>query len=104
MDIYVLSSIREGLPNVVLEAMALEVPVVATRVAGVPALIQDQVSGVIVEPGQTAELIRGLELLVTQPARRDALSQAARERVERHFSFAERMRKIARIYEEVLGN
>src|SRR5262249_18451947 len=51
MDVFVLSSLREGLPNVVLEAMALEVPVVATRIAGVPRVIRDQGDGVLVEPG-----------------------------------------------------
>src|SRR5947209_4680203 len=47
MDIFVLSSLREGLPNVVLEAMALEIPVLATRIAGVPRLIQDGSNGLL---------------------------------------------------------
>ena len=51
MDVFALSSLREGLPNVLLEAMALEVPVVATRVAGVPRLIHDGENGLLVEPG-----------------------------------------------------
>src|SRR5581483_11692001 len=49
MDVFALSSLREGLPNVLLEAMALEVPVVATRVAGVPRLVRDGRTGLLTE-------------------------------------------------------
>src|SRR5579864_2856505 len=49
MDVFALSSLSEGLPNVLLEAMALEVPVVATRVGGIPKIIQNDVNGLIVE-------------------------------------------------------
>ena len=51
MDVFALSSRREGLPNVLLEAMALEVPVVATRIAGIPRLIRDEENGLLVEAG-----------------------------------------------------
>ena len=60
MDIFALSSFREGLPNVVLESMSMSLPVVATRVAGVPLLVADGETGVLVDPGcqpsLTAEL------------------------------------------------
>lgn len=103
MDAYVLSSIREGLPNVVLEAMAMQVPVVATRVAGVPTLVEDGASGLIVEPGDRAALTRGIERLVDSPELRDRLARAGRQRVETDFSFARRMEKVVQIYERVLG-
>ena len=51
MDVFALSSLREGLPNVLLEAMALGVPVVATRVNGVPRLVQDGRNGLLVDGG-----------------------------------------------------
>ncbi len=51
MDLFVLSSLREGLPNVVLEALAMEVPVVSTRVAGVPKMITDGETGVLCRVG-----------------------------------------------------
>jgi glycosyltransferase involved in cell wall biosynthesis len=103
LDLYVLSSIREGLPNVVLEAMAMEVPVVATRVAGVPTLIEDGISGVIVKPASIEALQRGIERLIAEPALCEAQRSAARLRVESQFSFERRMQKVATIYNNVLG-
>jgi glycosyltransferase involved in cell wall biosynthesis len=102
MDIYALSSIREGLPNVVLEAMAMETPVVATRTAGVPLLVEDGESGLLVEPGSVDALVAGLMPLLVDSARCRRLSAAARRRVEEQFSFARRMEKIVQIYDEVL--
>jgi glycosyltransferase involved in cell wall biosynthesis len=103
MDVFALSSLREGLPNVVLEAMALEVPCVATRVNGVPRLIDDGVNGRLVEPNDVAGLTAALGELLRQPAAREAYTSAARETVETRFSFAARMEKLARVYDELLG-
>lgn len=102
MDLYVLSSIREGLPNVILEAMAMQTPVVATRVAGVPSLVEEGSSGLIVEPGSAEALSGGIRRLAEEPALRDSLAAGARRRVEERFSFARRMEKIVSIYDAVL--
>ena len=64
-DIFVLSSIREGLPNVVLEAMALSVPVLCTRIAGVRHLIEDGCNGLLTDSGSAEALEPGLEALLT---------------------------------------
>jgi glycosyltransferase involved in cell wall biosynthesis len=103
LDLFVLSSVREGLPNVVLEAMAMEVPVVATRIAGVPTLVEEGHSGLIVDPGSVEGLVQGIERLIDDPQLRDSVRQAARARVVSKFSFAQRMQKIVEIYNEVLG-
>jgi glycosyltransferase involved in cell wall biosynthesis len=103
MDVFALSSLREGLPNVLLEAMALEVPAVAARVAGVPALVHDGRTGLLVEPGDLAGLTRSLHALLTNPGLRLTLSRAARRAVETRFSFPVRMQKLTRIYDELLA-
>jgi len=103
MDCFALSSLREGLPNVLLEAMALEVPVVATRIAGVPRLIADGANGLLVGPGSVDELAAGLGRLLADAGLRLRLGQAARETVETRFSFASRMEKIRAIYDVLLG-
>jgi len=104
MDVFALSSHREGLPNVLLEAMALEVPVVATRVNGVPRLVQHGKNGLLVEPGDLGGLVEALAVMVSDAGRRDGFRAAGRQTVESRYSFAQRMTRIARVYDELLGN
>ncbi len=103
MDILALSSLREGLPNVLLEAMALEVAVVATRVAGVPGLIHDEETGLLIEPGSVEELVDALDRLLSNDRLRDRLGRAGRTVVEAKFSFKARMDKIQALYDELLS-
>jgi glycosyltransferase involved in cell wall biosynthesis len=101
MDVFTLCA---GLPNVLLEAMALEVPAVAARVAGVSALVQDGRTGLLVKPGDRVGLTRSLHALLTNPGLRQTLSRAARRAVETRFSFPVRMQKLTRIYDELLSD
>jgi glycosyltransferase involved in cell wall biosynthesis len=103
MDAFALSSHREGLPNVILEAMALEVPVVATRVNGVPRLVQDGRNGFLVEPGDGEGLTAALAGLLKNHALRDVFAGAARRLVETRYSFLTRMHRLKRIYDELLS-
>ena len=102
MDVYALSSFREGLPNVILEAMAMEVPVVATRIAGVPRLINHGVNGLLVNPGSAEELAGALHNLLTDRPLREHLRQAGRQTITSHYSFARRMDRIRAIYDTLL--
>lgn len=103
MDVFALSSHREGLPNVVLEAMALETPLVATRVAGVPRLVEDGVNGLLVDCGDLPGLTGALDALLRDAALRQRLAREARRTVESKYSFAVRMAKLAAIYDAMLG-
>jgi glycosyltransferase involved in cell wall biosynthesis len=103
MDVFALSSLREGLPNVVLEAMAMEVPVVATRVAGVPAAVADGVEGLLVTPGSADELATALGRLLANPVLRGRLAREARDAVRTRHSFARRMDRVRSIYDRLLG-
>lgn len=101
-DVFVLSSLREGLPNVVLEAMALGVPVVATRIAGVPRLVRDGETGVLVEPGSADALAAGISRVLGDPNGRAALAAAGRRMVVEDYSFSTRMQKVRAVYDELL--
>jgi glycosyltransferase involved in cell wall biosynthesis len=84
-DIFVLSSRSEGLPLSILEAMSAGLPVVASRVGGVPEAVVDGETGLLVPPGEPSTLARALERLVADPALRGRLGAAGRERVEELF-------------------
>lgn len=100
---YALSSYREGLPNVVLEAMAMRLPVVATRIAGMPRIIDDGINGRLVPAGDAGELADALEAVLGDPALSDRYAVAGRATVEQRFSFFGRMEQMARIYASVLA-
>lgn len=102
MNLFVLNSIREGLPNVVLEAMALETPVIATRIAGIPALIKNGVTGRLIEPADAIGLRAAIEDAILDARTQVVHAVAARKLIEDQFSFDMRMKKIAAIYDLIL--
>ena len=102
-DIFVLSSRWEGLPTVVIEAMMASLPVVATRVGGLPELVEEGVSGLLVPPGSPAALHGALARLVADPAQRQAMGKAGRDRALRLFSLSRMVRETDWLYAELLG-
>ncbi len=97
-DVFVLASDSEGLPMSVLEAMAAGLPVVASAVGGVPELVRDGETGVLVPPRDSAALARALAPIVGDPELRDRLGDAGRRRVEREFSLARFEREHLELY------
>lgn len=107
-DLFLLSSLLEGLPLVVLEAMAAGLPVVATRVPGTCETVRDGVTGRLVERGRLdgsgdADALAGAVLeVLEQPERAAAWGSAGREVVEREFTVARMARETAAVYDELL--
>jgi colanic acid/amylovoran biosynthesis glycosyltransferase len=89
----------DGIPVALMEAMASGVPVVSTRVAGIPELIEDGVSGALVPERDDEALAGVLRRLAAAPELREALGRAARERVESSFDLHENMRRFAALFE-----
>ncbi|EPX82311.1 glycosyltransferase [Salipiger mucosus] len=85
-DVFVLPSFAEGVPVVLMEAMASGVPVVTTRIAGIPELVADGESGLLVPPGDAPALAAALDDLLASADRRRALGAAGRATVEAGFS------------------
>jgi glycosyltransferase involved in cell wall biosynthesis len=80
-DVFCLSSFAEGVPVVLMEAMACELPVVAPRINGIPELVEDGVSGLLVPPARPDALADALAVLAGEPERRAAMGRAGRARV-----------------------
>jgi glycosyltransferase involved in cell wall biosynthesis len=102
-DLFVLSSRREGLPNSILEAMAVGLPVVTTDVAGTSELVLDGQTGYVVPQGDVDRLAQAMVTLVADKQLRQRLGHAGRERIECEFSFTHRLQRIEELYARVLG-
>lgn len=102
IDLFVLNSRREGLPNVLLEAMAMETPAIATSVGGIPDLIEPGKTGYLVAPDEEKGLIQSIREAVRDPNRGAAMAAEARRRIVGQFGFDARMQKIASIYRKTL--
>ena len=100
-DIFCLPSLREGLPNVVLEAMAMEVPVLATRCGGIEAALRDGEDCRLIPPGSVDALEQGLLDLVGDEPERQRLTAHGHERVKSEFNFRRRMDKVIAVYDEL---
>ena len=87
---------RDGLPNVLAEAQSQGLACVATRVSGIPELIEDGVTGVLVQPESAQELARALAALIADPGRRRMLGDAGRRRVREKFGLEENIGRLAR--------
>jgi glycosyltransferase involved in cell wall biosynthesis len=87
---------RDGLPNVLAEAQSQGLACVATRVSGIPELIEDGATGLLVAPEAPEDLARALASLIRDPARRRALGEAGRRRVQERFGLRGNIARLAR--------
>ena len=102
MDLFVLNSTREGLPNVLLEAMALQTPAIATQVGGISDLITPGKTGLLIALENDGQLSEAIRIVFNNPAYLQDMATAARQHIEGNFSFDVRMKKIAHIYRTLL--
>lgn len=104
LDLFAQSSDYEGTPNVVLEAMAFEVPIVATSAGGTAELIENGIHGRVVPTGDPAGLAGAVADALGNPASTRARTAAARMRVENELSFEQRCRTLDRVYQSLRRN
>lgn len=97
-DVFVSPSFAEGIPVVLMEAMAMEIPCVATWITGVPELIRHQRDGVLVPPGDVEALAEALAQLMDDAALRHGLGRAGRRRVEEKYNLQRNTARLAEIF------
>ena len=97
-SIFVLPSYAEGMPMALLEAMAAEVPVIASAVGGVPQVLRGGADGVLVHPGDIEQLAGAMSELLEDESRAAALARTARERIEADFSLEGALEALTRLY------
>lgn len=101
MDIFCLPSLQQGLGTIMLEAMALGRPVIASNVGGVTAIVRDGQTGLTVPPGDSQALARRILELIDNPARAQALGTAARELVAHEYNVDRMVLQTAELYHEI---
>ena len=99
-DVYVLSSLREGLPMAILEAMAAECPVVATRVGGIHSVIEDGVNGLLVPPRDPGALVIAIAKLLRDPDLRCRFAARSLAVFDRGYSAEQMIRRYEALYLE----
>ena len=102
-DILVLPSLSEGLPNVIVEAMACERAVIGTSVGGIPEAIEDGKSGILVEPKNRTALVAAMERLAGERELRQKMGKIGKEIVTKKFSQDRNVETLLKLYENMLG-
>jgi glycosyltransferase involved in cell wall biosynthesis len=99
----VLASVQESFPNAVVESMAAGVPVVATRVGGIPELVREGVDGLLVPARDPGALAAAMRRLLEEPGLAEGMGWAAQERIRESFSIEKMVRETEDLYLSLLG-
>jgi len=102
-DIFVLPSLSEGAANVVMEASASGLPVIATSVGEVPRIVSDGETGILVKPKDVNALVEAIETLIGDPARAKKMGQAGRKRVEEIYNWGAVCERVEEVYQGVVN-
>lgn len=102
-DAFALASFAEGIPVVLMEAMAMEIPCVTTFITGIPELIRDGVDGLLVAPSDEEALAGALARLMDEPALRRSLGPAGRRRVAERYDLPKNVAGLANVFRKRLG-
>jgi glycosyltransferase involved in cell wall biosynthesis len=103
LDLVVIPSLSEGLPNVLLEAMAHRKAIVATHVGGIPEVMQDKLSKFLVPPGDAQAMANAILQVLRDSTLRSELGDAGARRVRDAFSPSQRAAQVTELYKELLG-
>jgi len=102
MDVFAFPSLWEGFGIALLEAMTMELPVVASDVDGIPEVVQDRITGILVPPRSSVPLAEALIALLNRQALARAMGKRGKERVLAHFTIDQYWRKLDELYQSLL--
>jgi glycosyltransferase involved in cell wall biosynthesis len=102
VDIFVMPSIQEEFGVAAVEAQAMEIPVVATRVGGVPEVVSDGETGILVEPGNSGQLAQAILTLIENPALRRQMGERGRRHVLDNYRWEDNAALMERLYNRFL--
>ncbi|MFA5888964.1 MAG: glycosyltransferase [Candidatus Paceibacterota bacterium] len=97
-DVFTLTSIKEGLPYTILEAGLAGLPVIASSVGGIPDIIENNMSGMLVEKTSVEQVIKAIEFMIDNPEQRKIFGQKLQEKVEKEFSLKQMLEKTVEVY------
>ena len=104
LDVLVLPSYaHEGIPQIILQAQAMECPVVATTIGGIPEVVEDGVTGLLVPPRDAAALAKKIAAILDDPDLDASLGQAARANIEKHYRLDALGETLLALYEKSAG-
>jgi len=101
LDIMVIPSLNEGMGRSLLEAQALGIPVIATNVGGIPEVVKDGMTGILVPPRDSPALARAIIKLLKDRSLREKMGEEARKWVDQRFSAETMVKKVADLYEKL---
>ena len=102
IDILALTSYTEGFPNVVLEALCMEIPVLATDVGGVASIVDDRKTGILIPAHDASAVSGGLRWMLTHPEACQSMVINGQAKIRDQFEFSVRVEKVQALYERVL--
>ena len=97
-DIFILASFAEGIPVVLMEAMAMEIPCISTHINGIPELIRNGIDGILVIPSDVQELAGAIGCLIDNTSLREKLGKAGRQRIIEKYDLHDNMEQVRRIF------
>ncbi len=99
-DVFILPSIKEGLPYTIIEAMAAERPIIASKVGGIPELIKHNQNGLLVEPRDSQQICQSIKKILDNPALEQKFAQKNRQKISEKFSLKKMARETISLYQE----
>lgn len=103
-NIFILPTLTEALPTVLAEAMALRIPILATRVGGIPEMVEDGINGRLVPPADIQQLVSVCNEMLTQHKAISGMGGAGRKIVEERFDVCVQVRELESLYQELIAN